>query len=579
MNPQLARLLARHFPTLDLQAASEDGFLAAVSKGYDEFQQEQRFLEHTLEVTSAELTEANEKLRRDSEDRLQSLNRYYRRTLELQQGMILCFRKTERGFEHTLCRGQLALRLGWTPEKVEGRTLPEFFSPAQADALSGAYERAWAGEDCSAEAQSADGSADFLALLRPLREDGVVREVIVSCVEITALKRLERELRGAKERAESADRAKGEFLAVMSHEMRTPLNAIIGFCRLLRESPLAPERDSWLATLESSGESLHALIGDILDYSKIEAGKLVLDEQAVEIAELLDSVAEMFRASAAEKGIEIEVAPVGQLPAVVVTDGTRLRQILVNLVGNAVKFTSRGRVCLAATLADDVAGSDCVLRFEVSDTGIGIRPEHRVRLFKPFSQADSSTTRAFGGTGLGLAICDRLVRALGGDIDFTSEFGRGTKFTFTIRAAFEVPAGPGSDSQSEPPLPPGLRILVAEDNPVNRSLMKQIFRHLGYSADFAEDGLKAAAAARTKDYDLIVMDLLMPELDGFDATRQILADSRESHTPRIVALTACTLGDEHKRCLEVGMSAVLTKPVRVDLLRAEMSRARPLQTA
>lgn len=438
MNPLLLRQLRKHLPAFNADAEPWQAFLAVVSTAYDDMQKDRDLLEHTLEVTSDELTEANEKLRREAENRLQSLSRYYQQTLELQQGMILCFKKTARGFEHTLCRGQLAGRLGWSPERVEGKALVDFLPHAQAETLQAAYVRAWAGEECACEGTSIDGRLFYLAQLRPRREAGEVCEVIVSCVEITALKNFERELRAAKERAESADRAKGQFLAVMSHEIRTPLNAILGFSQLLHDSEnMTAEQKDWLASIETSGDLLRELIDDILDYSKIEAGKLELNEQLVELEKLLESVVATFRTRAAQKQIDLRLALAPGLPALVFTDGMRLRQILVNLVSNAIKFTRQGRVTLAAAVvapAEMPAGPGWILRFEVSDTGVGIDPAHRERMFKPFSQADSSTTRTFGGTGLGLAICKRLAMALGGDIDYKSEPGRGSAFFFAIFA-------------------------------------------------------------------------------------------------------------------------------------------------
>lgn len=581
MNPLLSRQLRKHFPTIDSDSEPWRSFLSTISGSYDEFQSEQRFLSHTLEVTSTELTDANEKLRNDTEHQLQSLNRRYQQTLELQQGMILCFRKTDHGFEHTLCRGQLARRLGWSPETVEGKLPRDVYPPNQLTFIEAAYARAWNGIACSFEGRSADGQIVFLSLLRPLREGLHVREVIVSAVEITALKHLELDLRTAKETAETADRAKSEFLAVMSHEIRTPLNAILGFAQLLRDSGLDAEQRSWLNTIESSGESLRALIEDILDFSKIEAGMLDLHDDPVVLSELLESVTAMFQPRIVEKGLTLHVQLEPNVPEVVSSDGNRLRQILVNLVNNAVKFTEEGSIHVAISLVEQTqqAGSyRWILRFEVRDTGIGIKPEHRERMFKPFSQADSSTTRVYGGTGLGLAICKRLALALGGDIDFTSEPGKGSRFFFTIRAADsgirvtpQSVFAPASIARL-----PKLRVLVVEDHPTNRFLMRQIFRRFGYEAEFADNGKEAVITASSADYDLIVMDLQMPEMDGIEATIEIRASRNGRPQPRIIALTATTMQDQHQRCFDVGMDAVLTKPVRLEALFTELARTQPL---
>ena len=235
-----------------------------------------------------------------------------------------------------------------------------------------------------------------------------------------------------KDSVASADRAKSEFLAVVSHEMRTPLNAILGFAQLLRDSPLGPEQRSWLQTIHSNGESLCAIIDDIVDYSRIEAGGLDLKEEAVVMGELLDSVVSMFRPRASEKGLELKLEISDDVPNAILTDGSRLRQILVNLINNAVKFTHDGSIVVQAQLKSQQEDGRLELLFQVHDTGIGIKAEHRERLFRPFSQGDTSTTRLYGGTGLGLAICRRLSRALGGEIDFRSSHGEGSSFFFTI---------------------------------------------------------------------------------------------------------------------------------------------------
>lgn len=240
------------------------------------------------------------------------------------------------------------------------------------------------------------------------------------------------EVYDTKDSAVSADRAKSEFLAVVSHEMRTPLNAILGFAQLLRDSGLTSEQRSWLGTIQSSGESLATIIDDIVDYSRIEAGALELNEDAVVISELLDSVISMFRPRASEKGLELKLQVAADVPNAILTDGGRLRQILVNLINNAVKFTHDGSITIHVRVQSPSGNGSLHLLFQVDDTGIGIKPEHRDRLFRPFSQADSSTTRLYGGTGLGLAICRRLSRALGGEIDFRSTHGQGSSFFFTI---------------------------------------------------------------------------------------------------------------------------------------------------
>ncbi len=581
MNPLLARQLRKHLPDLDPTQPPWREFLAAVDRAYADSEQDRAFLEHTLEVTSTELTEANEKLRREAEKQLASLSRYYQQTLELQQGMILCVRRTDRGFVHTLCRGQLALRLGLAPEDVEGRFIDDVAPPEQAAILNAAYERAWSGESYTLMFTTSEG-VELLILMRPRRERDHVEEVIASCLEITALKQAERELRAAKERAEAADRAKSEFLAVMSHEIRTPLNAVLGFASLLQQSPLNEEQQSWLKTIGTSGESLLALINDILDFSKIEAGHLELRAEPVAFASLLDQLGSMFRSRAEAKGVTVDVSIPADLPPIIVTDPQRLTQILTNLVGNAVKFTPQGSVRLTAhTLPADATDADRRIYFSIQDTGIGIPENRRDRLFKPFSQVDSSTTRTYGGTGLGLAISDRLVRLLGGEISVESTPGQGSTFSFFIRAGVPTSLSPFFDPPSAPVPPPApttpasLRILVAEDQAQNRQLIQRVLETRGYRPHLVENGRMAVEAALDQPFDVVLLDLRMPEMDGYEAARSIREKLDSVAQPRIYALTANVFPEDRARCTKVGMDGILTKPLNFKELFDTLESLRP----
>jgi signal transduction histidine kinase/ActR/RegA family two-component response regulator len=581
LNPLLTRQLRKHLPQLDPADASWKNFLQAVGAAYDGFQADHAFVERTLEVTSEELTEANERLRRESETRLASISRYYEQTLELQQGMILCLVQAPGGFRYTLCRGQLLHRLGWaSPAEIEGKYVEDAAGAEQAKRLNAAFQRVWNGEEVSLSYATVDG-IELFALMRPRIENGVVCEIVAACVEVTALKDAERELRAAKERAEAADRAKSEFLAVMSHEIRTPLNAVLGFSDMLRESPLTPEQKSRVEVICNAGESLLGLIDDILDFSKIEAGQLSLHPEPLALPTMLDVVTSLFQARAVAKGLVLksEIAP--EVPSHVEVDIHRLRQILVNLVGNALKFTAQGTIGVSVQLAGPlVAGEPCLLRFAVTDTGIGIPADRRDRLFKPFSQVDSSTTRHYGGTGLGLAISARLARLLGGEIGFDSELGRGSTFYFTVRVPVIELRPVNLDVLPVSAVPvalanPHLRILVAEDQPQNRMLIEDYLLDRGFHPDLVENGRLAIEAAKAKTYDLILMDLLMPEVDGYEAARAILAHFSDGSRPRIVALTANVFPEDRERCRAVGMNGLLTKPINFRQLDRVLAGAEP----
>lgn len=562
MDPLLVRQLRKHLPTVDPDGAQWQGFLQAVSNAYHDLREDRSFLEHTLTTTSQELTEANAKLRDESETKLASLSRYYLQTLELQQGMIQCVRRTPQGFVHTLCRGQLLHRFGLTPEAVEGRTIEEIALPAQAALINAAYARAWAGEEFSTTFTTAKGF-ELLVLLRPRMENGAVQELIVSCVEITALKQAERALIAAKERAETADRAKSEFLAVMSHEIRTPLNAVLGLSDLLLGTPLTPAQQGWLGTICSSGESLLELINNIFDFSQMEADRFTLHPELFSLSPLLNEVTTMFVPRARDKGLTFTLDADPGLPVALTLDRVRLRQVLVNLIGNAIKFTPKGSVHIrvSATAADPAGHGR--LHFTITDTGIGVPPERVDCLFKPFSQVDSSATRQYGGAGLGLAISDRLVRILGGRIRYERVPLGGSIFGFSVQASFTSSA-PASAAAAAPAssAAAALQILVAEDHPLNREFIRILLESRGYHPEIVDNGRSAVAAALRQPFDFILLDLQMPDMDGLQATRKILAQlGPAQRRPVIYALTAKIYPEDRKRCVAVGMHGLLAKPI------------------
>ena len=369
----------------------------------------------------------------------------------------------------------------------------------------------------------------------------------------------------AKEAAEQANRAKSIFLANMSHEIRTPLNAINGMALLIRRSGLAPEQSSRLGKLEAASQHLLEVINMVLDLSKIEAGKLVLEETAFEPATLFENVRSMLHERVLEKHLELICEPPGDLPSRLIGDQTRLQQCLLNYASNAVKFTEQGSVALRVRLQADEP-EHVILRFEVEDTGIGIAPEVQARLFNAFEQADGSTTRKYGGTGLGLAITAHIAAAMGGEAGVRSEPGKGSTFWFTTRlkksadGPLPEPVHPDDCEASLRQLYSGISILLVEDEPVNREVAEILLADIGFRVDTAENGVEAVRMAGQRRYDLILMDMQMPEMDGLEATRRIRALPGGSDL-LIIAMTANAFADDRERCLAAGMDHFTTKPI------------------
>lgn len=381
------------------------------------------------------------------------------------------------------------------------------------------------------------------------------------------LARAQVDLEAARDAAMAASRQKSEFLATVSHEIRTPLNGVLGLNELLLDTQLDDEQRRLAAGAQQQGQVLLALINDLLDFSKIEAGRLVLEEVVFDVRTVLDQVVEPLRDAAHVKGIALSVAYDDTTPGHVRGDPTTVARVCVNLLSNALKFTESGSVAMQVS-SEPVA--DLVrLRVSVTDTGIGIDCD-AADIFAPFQQADSSTARVFGGTGLGLAISRELVESMGGEIEFESVVGRGSTFRFSALLAQvgEQPAPSAERVVARPTLRPH-RVLVVEDNEVNQLVATGMLTSLGHVAEVAGDGLLAVEALAVEDYDLVLMDVQMPRLDGFGATARIRAAERPGKRTPIVAMTANAVTGERERCLAVGMDDFLTKPVnRDDLARA-----------
>jgi PAS domain S-box-containing protein len=709
MNPLLELQIRKFLTDEDFTARHGQAFLRAVSDAYDDFEIQDKFNTHTIEVVSAELTEANEKLRQEAEARVLRLSNYFERTLDLLPGMIFRFKQVGDRFLCTLCRGKLVSHFVPAETWLEGRFAEEFIALGWPKDLSSGLSRAWQGEIVSMENSSQDGRHDYLTILQPLREDGGVSEVIGFSANIGEIKNAERRLKESEKRlrtlfesvqagvlvidaitheiidvntaalqimgfkreevtgfechsficpaesgrcpiadlkqdldnservvickdgsrvpvlktvspitldnhpyllesfvdisgrkrteeelrqmnldleqaivrankmttaAETANAAKSEFLANMSHEIRTPMNGVIGMTGLLLDTELNTEQRRYAETVRSSSESLLAILNDILDFSKIEAGQLELENLDFSLRDLLDEFAGIIGIRAVKKNLEFVCTASPDVPTALRGDPGRLRQVLINLADNAIKFTDTGEVAVLATLSC-AADDEVAIHFSVRDTGIGIPAEKQNLIFQSFTQVDASTTRRYGGTGLGLAISKQLVEMMSGEIGVHSEEGAGAEFWFTARFARAIDGTIGTKARATTPAwsgqahkLDGMRILLAEDNITNQQVALGMLRKLGLRAEAVANGAEAVRALETIDYNLVFMDIQMPVLNGYEATQTIRDPSSRvlNHQVIIIAMTAHAMEGDREKCLEFGMNDYISKPVSANTI-------------
>ncbi len=403
----------------------------------------------------------------------------------------------------------------------------------------------------------------------------LAEQLSVALQQATLLEKAE----AARLAADRASRAKSEFLASMSHELRTPLNAILGLSELLQaETNLTERQREWLTTIHQSGEHLLSLIGDVLEMSKIEAGKISLEETCFELSGTLEGLMDLMAIKTLSKNLTLTYQPAPNLPRFVQTDRKKLSQILLNLLGNAIKFTEQGKVTLRVQAEPASGSKDCWLAFTVEDTGMGIPEEHLESIFQPFERG-GDRVQQYEGTGLGLAIARRFVELMGGQITVKSQVGKGTAFGFRIRvktpSRLEEAEAPAATTGAAPASRPWVRVLVVEDNAANREVLQAMLGTLGYRCDVVASGSAALQQLAMQSYEIVLMDVQMPEMDGLETTRRIYETLPVERQPLVIAVTAGVLPAEQHQCLAVGMCDFLPKPVRLEALRDMLARWTP----
>ncbi|MFO0600801.1 MAG: ATP-binding protein [Myxococcaceae bacterium] len=456
-------------------------------------------------------------------------------------------------------------KLYTSPEQFLGRTFEEVLPPDVAKASREAFERALRTGQPQTYAYQLSlpnevEPAYFEARMVPLK----AKDCLTHIRDVTEVRRNEAELVAAREEALERSRLKTQFLANVSHEIRTPLNGILGVTQLLKQQQLPADLREYVDVLQNAGESLLGIVNDVLDLSKIEANRLELEPRVFDLEQVVVETTRMFSAQAQKKGVELLTDVPASVKGPVRGDATRIRQILNNLIGNALKFTDQGSVRVSLTRVGER------VRLLVKDTGPGIAPEHHARIFEPFEQVDAGVQRRFGGTGLGLAITRRVARLMGGEVSLRSSVGEGAEFELEVPMPGVVISAPPTVASRVTPPPRSLRVLLAEDDVVNASMTAALLTKLGHQVSVVGNGRDCVDEVAKEEHDLVLMDVHMPELDGLEATRLIRGREKEKaggrHLP-IVALTANAMKGDDLRCLTAGMDAYLPKPVTVAALK------------
>jgi len=500
-----------------------------------------------------------------------------------------------------ICDGQGRVRwinaslermLGQPLHQVRERHLAELFGaePAAAEAMEALRRSLQEGRvlqrlELPLPGQAAGARRWAVLDLTPVRQaGGKPRAHLLVAADATEARAHREALMEARRRAEEAALAKSRFLANMSHEIRTPMNGVLGMTDLLLATELDPEQRQCAELVRQSAGALLAVINDILDLSKIEAGELRLDDVPFAVDACLREAVGLLGPQAQARGLPVILHLDPAVPARVRGDPGRLRQVILNLVNNAIKFTEHGEIIVRATV-EETRGPGVRIAFEVTDTGIGIPGDRQQEMFRPFIQGDASTTRRYGGSGLGLAICKQLVEAMGGSIGVQSRLGEGSRFFFSCR--FEPCPDPADPAAADPPYPPGpagpgpapradiprdCRILVVEDHPVNQRVAVRMLEKLGYRSDVAENGRQALEALSRAPYDLVFMDCQMPEMDGFETTRELRRREVEGARAVVIAMTAHALKGDRERCLSAGMDDYVSKPVSFASFKSILDR-------